>query len=511
MKKVAFILASIVLIGCKDNTPKTEFLGMVNLEVSGNSKAVAQFERGLLLLHSFEYQDAREAFRNAQEIDPQMPMAYWGEAMTFNHSLWHEQDYDDGVEVLKKLQAIDLEKNATELERDFISAVQILFKAETEKPERDIAYAHFMEGLSKKYPDNHEVAAFYALSLLGSVPDGRDDELYGKGAKIALGILAENPNHPGALHYTIHSYDDPRHAALALEAANAYSKVAPDASHALHMPSHIYVAMGMWDRVVASNIDSYQASLNRMERKELGNDERGYHAFHWLEYGYLQQDNKEEARKMVLDMQRFMNETPSARARVHMVFLKGTYLTETNEWESAIANIPVEVSDLNISVRSQYYFLEGMNAYTVKDTVQMDSIIAIMQSDIDRETYVQEFSSSSLCSNVTRAEAAPSDIVTSKARQEQLIALREDLAGRHDTAEEHLLKSIELQESVSYSYGPPSIQKPTRELYADWLVGMGRYKEAEAQYALAEKAGPKRRLIIEGIENVGVLLKDERS
>ncbi|MGB5316819.1 MAG: tetratricopeptide repeat protein, partial [Robiginitalea sp.] len=448
MKKVAFILASIVLIGCKDNTPKTEFLGMVNLEVSGNSKAVAQFERGLLLLHSFEYQDAREAFRNAQEIDPQMPMAYWGEAMTFNHSLWHEQDYDDGVEVLKKLQAIDLEKNATELERDFISAVQILFKAETEKPERDIAYANFMEGLSKKYPDNHEVAAFYALSLLGSVPDGRDDELYGKGAKIALGILAENPNHPGALHYTIHSYDDPRHAALALEAANAYSKVAPDASHALHMPSHIYVAMGMWDRVVASNIDSYQASLNRMERKELGNDERGYHAFHWLEYGYLQQDNKEEARKMVLDMQRFMNETPSARARVHMVFLKGTYLTETNEWESAIANIPVEVSDLNISVRSQYYFLEGMNAYTVKDTVQMDSIIAIMQSDIDRETYVQEFSSSSLCSNVTRAEAAPSDIVTSKARQEQLIALREDLAGRHDTAEEHLLKSIELQESV---------------------------------------------------------------
>ena len=511
MKKVAFILASIVLIGCKENTPKTEFLGMVNLEVSGNSKAVAQFERGLLLLHSFEYQDAREAFRNAQEIDPQMPMAYWGEAMTFNHSLWHEQDYDDGVEVLKKLQAIDLEKNATELERDFISAVQILFKPETEKPERDIAYAHFMEGLSKKYPDNHEVAAFYALSLLGSVPDGRDDELYGKGAKIALGILAENPNHPGALHYTIHSYDDPRHAALALEAANAYSKVAPDASHALHMPSHIYVAMGMWDRVVASNIDSYQASLNRMERKELGNDERGYHAFHWLEYGYLQQDNKEEARKMVLDMQRFMNETPSPRARVHMVFLKGTYLTETNEWESAIADIPVEVSDLNISVRSQYYFLEGMNAYTVKDTVQMDSIIAIMQSDIDRETYVQEFSSSSLCSNVTRAEAAPSDIVTSKARQEQLIALREDLAGRHDTAEEHLLKSIELQESVSYSYGPPSIQKPTRELYADWLVGMGRYKEAEAQYALAEKAGPKRRLIIEGIENVGVLLKDERS
>ncbi|MDM9632823.1 hypothetical protein QU605_15195, partial [Robiginitalea sp. M39] len=154
--------------------------------------------------------------------------------MSHNHSLWHEQDYDEGAEVLKKLDAIDMDKNATELERDFIAAVEILFQPETEKPERDLAYASFMEGLSKKYPDNHEVAAFYALSLLGSVPDGRDEELYGKGAKIALGILAENPNHPGALHYTIHSYDDPKHAALALEAAHAYAEVAPDASHALH-------------------------------------------------------------------------------------------------------------------------------------------------------------------------------------------------------------------------------------------------------------------------------------
>jgi hypothetical protein len=269
--------------------------------------------------------------------------------------------------------------------------------------------------------------------------------------------------------------------------------------------------MGMWDRVVASNIDSYQASLNRMKRKELDNDARGYHAYHWLEYGYLQQDNKAEARKMVLDMQRFMNEKPSARARAHMVFLKGTYLTETDEWESEVADIPVQISDLNISVRSQYNFLEGMKGYVAKDTVQMDSIIAIMEADLKRENYVQEFSSATLCSNVTRAEAAPSDIVTTKAIQQQLMALREDLVARHKTAEEHLLKSIELQESISYSYGPPTIQKPTRELYADWLVAMGRYKDAEAQYALAEKTGPKRRLIKERIENLSQVLNNEKT
>ena len=152
-----------------------------------------------------------------------------------------------------------------------------------------------------------------------------------------------------------------------------------------------------------------------------------------------------------------------------------------------------------------------MKGYVSKDTVQMDSIIAIMESDIKRENYVQEFSSTTLCSNVSRAEAAPSDIVTSRARQEQLRALREELVARHTSAEEHLLKSIELQESISYSYGPPTIQKPTRELYADWLVAMGRYKDAEAQYALAEKTGPKRRLIKEGIENLSQVLNNEKT
>ena len=145
-----------------------------------------------------------------------------------------------------------------------------------------------MEQLSEKYPNNHEISAFYALSLLGSVPDGRDDAIYGKGAIIAKGIIEENPNHPGALHYLIHSYDDPAHAHLALNAANSYAKVAPEASHALHMPSHIYLAMGMWDEVISSNINSYQASINRMERKNLDNNARGYHAYHWLQYGYLQ-------------------------------------------------------------------------------------------------------------------------------------------------------------------------------------------------------------------------------
>lgn len=302
MRSLVCLFALICICACKTNEKdaETDYLGVIKLEVSGNEIARPHFEKGLLLLHSFEYWDAREAFLEAQQADPKMAMAYWGEAMTYNHPLWSEQDLEYGRAALENMNAdADLE-NLTDVETDFIVAVQMLYKPKTAKNDRDQDYMRYMQELYNKYPTNHEIAAFYSLSLLGSVAEGRNDSIYGMGAEVAGKILKENANHPGALHYMIHSYDDPVHAELAIDAANSYAVVAPDASHALHMPSHIYVALGMWDEVVSSNENSYQASVNRMERKALSNDARGYHAFHWLEYGYLQKGRKEDARKWYL-------------------------------------------------------------------------------------------------------------------------------------------------------------------------------------------------------------------
>jgi tetratricopeptide (TPR) repeat protein len=500
MKYSILIAVLLILCSCKNEKSTNNYLGVVKIEIRGKESAVPYFEKGLLLLHSFEYEDAREAFKQAQLEDPQMAMAYWGEAMTYNHSLWSEQDYDEAVTALKHLDEIDLEQNTTRLEQDFIAAVKLLYQPNTEKPQRDIDYSKYMESLFKKYPSNHEVAAFYALSLLGSVPDERDEDLYGKGALIAQGILKENPNHPGALHYLIHSYDDPNHANLALDAAYSYSKVAPDASHALHMPSHIFVAMGMWDQVIASNINSYQASLNRMERKKLDNDARGYHAYHWLEYGYLQKENISEAKKMVLELKQFVNVTPSKRGRSHLVFLKGTYLVESDDWESEVANIPVDVSDLNISTRSKYHFLEGMKAYHSSNKKQLDSVLEIMENDFKRESFLVANDQIKICSGVTRDEASKSDLVEAQIRRTQLQALRELLDDNLVAAEEYFKESISLEESISYSYGPPQIQKPTRELYADWLVSQNKMEDARDQYELILKTAPKRLLAIKGIE-----------
>ncbi|MBB6680593.1 hypothetical protein H4O20_03980 [Aequorivita sp. 609] len=501
MKYITYFLILFTIISCKQQKKENIRLGVVNLSVSGKESAQPYFEKGLLLLHSFEYEDARDAFIEAQEEDSEMAMAYWGEAMTYNHSLWQEQDYEAATNALSKLDKIKLDSNEYEIEQDLIKAVRILYEPRIDKTQRDINYSNYMEELHNKYPDNQEVSAFYALSLLGSVAEGRDDVIYGKGAKVAKGILNENPKHPGALHYLIHSYDDPEHANLALDAANIYSKVAPDASHALHMPSHIYVAMGMWDNVISSNIDSYQASLNRMEKKGLDNDARGYHAFHWLEYGYLQKGNYEEARKMVLDMQKYATEKPSKKARTHLVFLKGTYLAETDEWDSDIANIALDINDLNITIRSQYHFIEGMKAYTNGNLKELDSVIDVMEQDYNRESFVVSKGSSKLCSAVTRDEANEMDLKEAKIRQNQLLAIHAQLKGDSNLAEQHFKESISIENSISYSFGPPTIHKPTHELYADWLLSQNRNEEAAAHYNLALKNGPGRLRVLKGIEN----------
>lgn len=199
-------------------------------------------------------------------------------------------------------------------------------------------------------------------------------------------------------------------------------------------------------------------------------------------------------------MKKYATENSSKKARVHLVFLKGTYLTETDEWEGEIANIPVNITDLNISIRSQYHFLEGMIAFKMGNTKKMDSILTIMDQDHNRESFIVSEGSSKLCSGVTRDEATQMDLKGSEIRQNQLMALRAELDNDTKLAEEHFIKSIDIENSISYNYGPPSIQKPTHEHYADWLLDQNKKEEAAKQYELALKIGPGRLRVLKEIE-----------
>lgn len=495
-----FVFALFLLtLSCGGTQPKEEEsasrLGEVHFQVSGAAEAQPFFEKGLLLLHSFEYEDARTEFRKARQADPGFAMAYWGEAMTHNHGLWRRQDYEAARTVLEELAPTAeerLKKAGTEMEKDFLQALEVLY-GEGEKVERDKAYAAFMEKLYEKYPDNHEVAAFYALSLLWAVPVGRDEEAYGKGAIIAEGILKENPNHPGALHYLIHSYDDPGHAHLAKAAADSYAEVAPDAAHALHMPSHIYVALGMWHEVVASNEDSYAASVNRMEHMGLDNDARSYHAFHWLLYGYLQQERFEDARRIIELMQQYTEELPSKSARSYLVRMKGNYLVETEEWDSPVADIEVNLEALNITFHAIEHFLEGMQAYRNKDAARMKELLEEMAFARQQAAMSVTGEGAPMCgSGGSYGKANQLDIDQAYIMELELKGLHAMLAGQPEEAERWLEQATEVEDNASYSYGPPEVVKPSYELYGEWLLEQGRPEDALQQFERALKRGPRR-------------------
>jgi pentatricopeptide repeat protein len=388
--------------------------------------------------------------------------------------------------------------------------VEILY-GEGTKNERDQAYAAHMQTLHQKYPENHEVGAFYALSLLGSVPVGRDDEVYEKGAVIAKSIIAENPNHPGALHYLIHSYDDPMHASLALHAADSYSKVAPDAAHALHMPSHIYVAMGMWDEVVASNEVSWQASVDRMKRKNLDYSAQSYHAFHWLMYGYLQQGRYSKARQIMDDMVRYTEAVPTKGARAYLISMKGTYLIETNDWDSPVADIEVDRDDLNISLRAIYSYIEGVKTYHAKNTEGLQEVIHVMEDERLQKTALVNEKGVALCSGAGGFAETPNqlDIDQAYVMELQLKGMLAGLEGDAKAAEKMLLEATLLEENISYAYGPPPIVKPSHELYGEWLLQANRPEEAEVQFNKALDRGPNRILSLRGKKEVATRLDND--
>jgi hypothetical protein len=213
-----------------------------------------------LLLHSFEYDDAIAAFRQAQKADPGFAMAYWGEALSYNQPLWLNENLDKARGVLDRLRAVQRPGQTqgqsrgpapltapTAREQGYIEAVERLFGA-GDKASRDRAYADRMGRLHTQFPEDDEASAFYALALLSTIPPGeRNLPVSMKAGEIALAVLTRNPEHPGANHYALHAFDDGEHAARALKAARTYARIAPASSHARHMPSHVFLPLGMWD------------------------------------------------------------------------------------------------------------------------------------------------------------------------------------------------------------------------------------------------------------------------
>ena len=263
-------------------------LGTIAFPTSGDQAAQPAFLEGVKALHSFQFDEAALAFREAQKIDADFALAYWGEAMSYNHPLWAQQDADAARRVLEQLAPTPegrAAKAKLPTEQAFLAAADRLFYGPDDKLARDKAYSEAMARMYERWPEDHEVATFYALSLLGTVrPGDVGFRRQARAAAIAQQVFEANPNHPGAAHFIIHSFDDPDHAPLGLPAARAYAGIAPAAAHALHMPSHIFVQLGMWDDVVRSNVNAYAAAVAINTRLKLPEGGEDFHTLSWLAY-----------------------------------------------------------------------------------------------------------------------------------------------------------------------------------------------------------------------------------
>ena len=458
-------------------------LGELDFANSGAPEAQQQFVLGLLLLHSFEYDDAREAFQAAQEIDPDFAMAYWGEAQTHNHPIWQQQDREAARAALAKLGATDearYAKAGTERERDYLHTIDVMY-GDGDKRDRDYAYSDAMQRLMNKYPDDADARAFYALSILGTCHEGRDIKRYMKAAATAEEVYARNPDHPGALHYLIHSYDDPTHAPLGLRAARLYSEVAQRAGHALHMPTHIFVALGMWDEVAGLNEESWQASLRRQQRKGLSKAARGYHARLWEHYAFLQQGRYNAARALVDGfVAELGTDGDSARMRDVLGAMRAAHIVATGS--NDLAEI---ISDLEVSgaTRASHQYAQLVSALERGDRREAEAALRDVSAMLG-----------SLDSGDRRGRNLTSRIVELEMRA--LLALD---AADTDGALKQLEAAAALEDDLPFAFGPPVPVKPAHELLADVLRRSGNPSAAIAHYDRALERTPGRAVTLLGL------------
>jgi tetratricopeptide (TPR) repeat protein len=452
-----------------ENDAPPLILGVLDFPNSGAADAQIAFERGVKLLHSFEFDDARDAFIEAQEIDPGFVMAIWGEAMTHNYPIWASQERDEALEALSKLAPLG-ERTATAREERYLDAVFILY-GEGDKPSRDIAYMNAMQKMYEDYPEDLEAAAFYSLSILGSVYE-RDFRTYMKAASIAEEVFAKQPQHPGAAHYMIHSYDDQIHAPLGLRAAREYSKIAPNASHAQHMVSHIYTSLGMWDEVIEANRNSVRVSEESMKRAGREQARRTKHALHWLEYALMQQGRFDEARYTLEMMNQDAVALPIGSNLRHAGYMRASYAVEVPHGERILP--PTDTSELGLYDVALECFSTAFLAIVNGDPETARSELVLLDSEIDAAEVL------TVEEGLHESDTGESeeDYLLASVIARQIDALLKFRRGETDEALVLMMSAAEAESSQPMYYGPPHVPKPSSELTGEMLLSLGRAEEA---------------------------------
>lgn len=436
----------------------------------------ASFERGVALLHSFWYEVADEQFKAVAAADPHCAMAYWGEAMSLYRQLWDRPsaaDVKQGWELSQKALSIGAR---TGREREYIQAISNFYaggsKWDYETNAR--AYSQAMQVVYQENPQDHEAAAFYALSLLSSEPDN-DTTFHNR--KEAIQILSklfqEDPDHPGAAHYLIHACDNPQFAQEGLAAARAYARIAPASPHALHMPSHIFARLGLWQEDIQSNLAAIAAVEHNTTGMHMG-DEHKVHSMDFLLYAYLQIGEDKKAKAVVEELATIRPESidPSLGGYLNKMRAEfpATYTLETRDWKGAEALTPP--AGAPVYYQATTYWARAVGAGHLRDANAAAE--ALKQYDAMVEA--------------TRTSDKPFLAKSMETDRDEAAAWLAFAEAKNGEAVELLRKVANKQDAV----GKGEVELPAREMLADMLLEMNRPQDALAEYQRSMKIDPNR-------------------
>ena len=468
-----------------DETPAPgEKLGQVSFPTSCTTSAQAGMERGVALLHSFGYAKAQMQFEAVAKDDPACAMAHWGIAMTQFQELWGQPDAEElkrGAEEMAEARKLAKPPaSITPRELAYIAALSAFFdppKASFEQ--RADAYEAKMNALHQAFPNDVEGAAFDALSILASVPPGDTSLTHEHQAlAILIPLFAAHPDHPGLAHYIIHTCDTPALAPEGLAAAREYAKIAPSSPHALHMPSHIFARLGMWQDDIQSNLASVAAS----EKAEAAGEPGAAHQMHadeFLIYAYLQVGQDEKAHTLTADMPAIaahmsampgMDDMKNSGPRF-VNELNAIYAIEMYDWKAAAALQPVAGSSPDESFDS--YWGQGIAAGHLRDAALASTALAGLDHNMDA------------------MKGSPYAVYLSDSiqiKRNEILGWQAFVQGHSADAVALMRKAADQQDKL----GQGEVDIPAREMLGDLLLLEKQPAEALAEYRVSLKLSPNR-------------------
>jgi tetratricopeptide (TPR) repeat protein len=491
-------------------------VGHVHMDVSCSPSLSADFDFALALLHNFWYPRALEAFNKVIQADPQCAMAYWGAAMTHNHPFWDAPSLEDESAAWALVQKGMQATKKTPREKMYLDAVAALYKngGAGSRSERDEAYRDEMKAVYEKYPDD-ETKLFYGLSILNTVKEGgKDLEKQVAATRLFEEVYAKNPQHPGVLHYLIHGYDDPAHAADGLKAARAYAKAAAAVPHAQHMPSHIFTRLGYWEESAETNENAWRTSAADVKRAGEPGDYRDFHSLNYLQYAYLQLGRYRDASRVTeivkaqyeaLTNKGTSLDTPELQARhvrgrtiyalpdrvAYGYFdMLTRYIVETSDWQ-AVPRVPLVAPSRDfVSMKLQ---LEAMAAARRGDAAgaraAADRLVAL-SNEPDQHPFTKQ-------------------IITMQAKEAEAIAAQ--VAGDQEGAILKMNEAIAIEDSIYALSQPPYPIIPAHELFGSILLEMKRPADAMRHFTETLRRTPGRPKAVYGIARAAEALGDKQT